>query len=268
MALKHNPSGVYIITNQVSGNIYVGSSRKMRSRFYDHRKALKAGTHHTIALQRAWNKYGPDVFTFEFALFCSAENCLFYEQTLMDNLQPKYNSARVAGSSLGIKRTPEQKARVKAAAIVRSADPAFRARLSELHKERWRQGLSGCPQLLDPATKAKSLEARRTPEVRAVLTKKARARAKKYEIRGELLSVLEACEKYGKDYRLTRQRLKYMSIEDALFRDLKSNAPANVVLYEHEGQKLNLRELAEVFGVSKTTIFRRIKAGKNYDGSN
>lgn len=56
---------IYKISNVINGKFYVGSTVDSRKRFWAHRKALRAGNHDCIHLQRAWNKYGEDCFKFE-----------------------------------------------------------------------------------------------------------------------------------------------------------------------------------------------------------
>lgn len=112
-----NRSGIYEIVNTVNGKRYIGSAKRMRYRLKDHRKHLRRQDHDNQKLQRAWNKYGAEVFRYRPLLVCSPENLLFYEQLCIDNLLPEYNICRIAKSSLGTKRTPEhcaaQSARMK-----------------------------------------------------------------------------------------------------------------------------------------------------------
>lgn len=61
--MAHNV--IYKIRNVVNGNFYVGSAFDTRTRFRQHRRLLRKGTHHCKHLQAAWNKYGEDAFKFE-----------------------------------------------------------------------------------------------------------------------------------------------------------------------------------------------------------
>lgn len=56
---------VYAIRCTASGKLYIGSTTKAKNRKAEHIRALRAGGHHSIKLQRAWNKYGEDSFCFE-----------------------------------------------------------------------------------------------------------------------------------------------------------------------------------------------------------
>lgn len=57
-------SGVYRITNTVTGKYYLGSSIEMTTRWKTHRRYLRRGNHWNILLQRSWDKHGESVFTF------------------------------------------------------------------------------------------------------------------------------------------------------------------------------------------------------------
>jgi len=57
-------TGTYKVANKLDGMAYGGSSGNIERRRREHRRDLRNGTHHCIRLQRAWNKYGKDVFGF------------------------------------------------------------------------------------------------------------------------------------------------------------------------------------------------------------
>jgi len=56
--------GIYKIENMVNGKVYIGSSKDIKQRFRQHLSDLKNNRHHSIHLQRAWNKYGESNFKF------------------------------------------------------------------------------------------------------------------------------------------------------------------------------------------------------------
>ena len=58
-------SGIYQIRNLVNGKVYVGSAVNLQHRRREHRSDLRNGNHHSIKLQRAYNKYGESSFAFE-----------------------------------------------------------------------------------------------------------------------------------------------------------------------------------------------------------
>jgi predicted GIY-YIG superfamily endonuclease len=54
-------SGIYVISNLVTGKLYVGSAVVMRRRVYEHRRLLMLGTHSNRLLQRGgFNGLMPD----------------------------------------------------------------------------------------------------------------------------------------------------------------------------------------------------------------
>jgi len=98
-------SGVYEILNTLNGHRYIGSSKNIVSRWRDHKKTLRANNHRSRYLQRAWNKYGEGLFKFSVLVCCEKEHNLLYEQMFIDKLNPSYNLEKIAGSSLGTKRS-------------------------------------------------------------------------------------------------------------------------------------------------------------------
>lgn len=105
--------GIYAIINRVNRHVYVGSTVNVAQRKQDHFKTLKAGTHSNAHLQHAYDRYGSDVFAFVvLELVEHVDHLLVREQHYIDTLNPEYNIARTAGSSLGVKRSPEFKKKI------------------------------------------------------------------------------------------------------------------------------------------------------------
>lgn len=68
-------SGIYKIINKIDGKYYIGSSHDIlgkTGRFNRHIKDLMNKKHHSIFLQRAWDKYGRE--NFEFIIIENIEN--------------------------------------------------------------------------------------------------------------------------------------------------------------------------------------------------
>lgn len=98
---------IYKIENTKNKNCYVGSTTNLSRRKKDHLRILKENKHHCKYLQRAWNKYGEDLFVFEVVEVFNydiKEDILIKEQFYIDNLKSKYNCCKTAGSQLGSKR--------------------------------------------------------------------------------------------------------------------------------------------------------------------
>lgn len=117
-------SCVYSITNSTNGKRYIGSAQDWRVRKTGHLRQLRAGNHHSVALQRAWNKHGEAAFSFSPIIVCSGKDLLFYEQRAIDgydSVRCGYNIAKVAGSPMRGRKQPE----------------SARKRISEVNKLRW-----------------------------------------------------------------------------------------------------------------------------------
>lgn len=118
--MEPNISGIYEIVSP-SGSRYVGSAKCLRKRWRVHRNDLKRDKHHCVALVRAVRKYGLDAFTFSVLERCDETRLIEREQFHIDSVpvHKRYNSAPIAGSNLGTKRSEESKARMRAAHIGR-----------------------------------------------------------------------------------------------------------------------------------------------------
>lgn len=86
--MSNNICGVYKITNIVNGKFYIGSSKDIKTRWYQHKKKLNSGTHGNYHLQNAWILYGSDNFVFEILEECSAEMQFEREQYYLNTLSP------------------------------------------------------------------------------------------------------------------------------------------------------------------------------------
>jgi hypothetical protein len=110
-----NTSGIYLITNLINGKVYVGSSVDIRKRMNAHKSHLNNNKHDNPYLQKSWNKYGSENFTFTvLEVFPDRQNLLNREQYWMDNYQSYnneigYNINPIAGSPEGRKLSDEER---------------------------------------------------------------------------------------------------------------------------------------------------------------
>ena len=134
-------SGIYRITCTVNKKFYIGSSVNLLQRWGEHRKMLRSNNHGNIHLQRAWNKYGEETFIFEVIELVLTSFLLEREQFWIDKTQAVkkgFNIAKVAGSVLGITRSPETRKKISEAKKGkpspnrgRKHTPEARAKMSE-----------------------------------------------------------------------------------------------------------------------------------------
>lgn len=117
-------SGIYEVLNAVNGKRYVGSSINLAQRWRRHRKSLRKGDHHSLKLQRAWNKYGEAAFLFQVIEYVEdKEKLIEREQNYIDGLCPQYNIMALAGSNLGHKFSIESRNRLSTARKGRKMPP-------------------------------------------------------------------------------------------------------------------------------------------------
>ena len=93
--------GIYKIINLKTKDLYIGSSIQIEKRFLRHKKDLRKNKHHSIILQRAWNKYKEESFKFEIIEECTKENLRNKEEYYLLNLKPVYNICKEAYSTSG-----------------------------------------------------------------------------------------------------------------------------------------------------------------------
>lgn len=78
--------GIYKIENLITNKIYIGSSLNIESRFLRHKNDLIKKRHKNIHLQREFDKYGSDCFTFQVLKVCSSDSLKENEQTYLDEI--------------------------------------------------------------------------------------------------------------------------------------------------------------------------------------
>jgi Straboviridae intron-associated endonuclease 1 len=130
-----NASGIYRITCTVMGRFYIGSSINLHQRKYNHFRELQRNEHHNQYLQRAWNKYGSDAFTFEVLELVLPISLTAREQYWLDKLKPfgnkGFNMTPIAGSTLGRKFSPETKEKMRLKALGRKPSEEARRNMAE-----------------------------------------------------------------------------------------------------------------------------------------
>lgn len=88
--LKNEP-GIYKVINKATGNFYVGKSKSILKRFYDHKNAIKSGKHINAKINEDVEKYGLEAFDFEVIEYCSVEQLNQKEIDYIYALLPYYN---------------------------------------------------------------------------------------------------------------------------------------------------------------------------------
>ncbi len=124
---------VYAIANKENGKVYVGSTVNLAKRWSEHWNALERGNHHSVHLQRAWNKSGAEAFELRVLEDCAPDTVVDREQYWCDSLRSwdhacGYNIRLLAATSKGIKLSAETRAKMSAAHKGRKQTPEHAAR--------------------------------------------------------------------------------------------------------------------------------------------
>ena len=98
-------SGVYKITNTVTGDFYIGSSKDVKRRWRDHKKTSVWKRYSNNQMYIDMRKYGTDKFEFEILAEVEENKLKEIEQQFFEKLKPVYNSCNAKG--LNIERWKE-----------------------------------------------------------------------------------------------------------------------------------------------------------------
>lgn len=210
-------AGVYLISNNVNGKCYVGSTVHLDQRRREHFSRLANNKHINAHLQNAYNKYGREAFDFEILETVDIDDnikdkLLKREQFWIDNLKPEYNVLLVAGSNLGYHHTEETKKKI--------SESTTGVKKSDEHAKHIREGQSG--RVLTEEHKAKLSEAakhRKSPSNHAIIS-----------IDGVIYNSLkEASEATGVKYNTIQKRLKNPNFSNYYYVKFGNQPPKDLV---------------------------------------
>lgn len=109
-------SGIYKIQSKTKPErIYIGSAVNIKHRWSQHLFDLRLNKHSSQKLQNHYNKYGENDLIFIITELCFPEFLTAREQHYINKLKPYFNICKIAGSSLGIKRSEEYKRKISEA---------------------------------------------------------------------------------------------------------------------------------------------------------
>ena len=89
--------GVYKITNTITGEFYIGSSKDVKQRWADHKWPSTWKKYSNKQLYKDMQKYGVDKFEFEILAEVEEEKLKETEQKLIETLNPIYNDRNANG---------------------------------------------------------------------------------------------------------------------------------------------------------------------------
>lgn len=111
--LKENKgkSGIYMLTNKLTNDIYIGQSGNLYIRFITYFNINYIKSKNSFVIGKAIMKYGYLNFSVTILEYCDKSNLNIREQYYFDKLNPQYNILKIAGSLRGFsfKHTEETK---------------------------------------------------------------------------------------------------------------------------------------------------------------
>lgn len=132
-------SGIYIIENGISEKVYVGSSKNLYARWSDHKSRLNSNKHPNKHLQRSWNKYGQDAFTYKVIEFIDYGSDLidresyWIERLKACDKEIGYNILK-KGNLKGFKHSEETKKKLSRLGKGKKRSKETRERISEAQR--------------------------------------------------------------------------------------------------------------------------------------
>lgn len=133
---------IYIILNKINGKFYLGSTKNLHKRKLKHFRDLKNQKHHSVYLQRSYDKYGID--NFEFIIVETCFNYLQREQELLNQIDfnNSYNISKTSSGGNLIYNHPEKDRLIKEA-TERLRNCERKPRYKE-DNSNWRGGTTFC----------------------------------------------------------------------------------------------------------------------------
>ena len=90
-------SGIYKITNAITGDFYIGSSKDVKQRWANHKCPSRWNENPNNPMYQDMQKYGVDKFVFEILEVVEPEQLKEKEQQFIEILKPTYNDYNAKG---------------------------------------------------------------------------------------------------------------------------------------------------------------------------
>ena len=142
-------SGIYKITNTITGDFYIGSSKNVKERWRNHKKPSTWKRCPNNQMYQDMKKYGVENFAFEVLAEVEADSLKEKEQKFIETLKPTYNSNRANGWN--IERLKEAQKKYNKSDKGKEAQKKYESQLccyngqtltlNALSNRFWRQGI-------------------------------------------------------------------------------------------------------------------------------
>lgn len=112
-------SGIYMWTNKITKEIYIGKSINLSNRFSEYFSDSYIKSKDNLTINKALKKYGYSNFSVSILEYCDKSDLLTREKFYIHKLNPQYNKSntKIAGSSLKSEHSEISKARIRKKAV-------------------------------------------------------------------------------------------------------------------------------------------------------
>ena len=101
--------GIYKITNTITGDFYIGSSKNVKNRWRDHKCKSTWKNHPNNPMYLDMQKYGVDKFEFQVLEVVEPEKLKVTEQKFIETLKPTYNNYNANGLDIERRKKSNKK---------------------------------------------------------------------------------------------------------------------------------------------------------------
>src|SRR6266481_5077210 len=105
-------SGIYMFTNKITKEIYIGQSSDLSNRFKNYFNLSYIKSKASLRISRALINYGYPKFSISILEYCDKSDLSTRENFYFYKINPQYNILKKAGSSLNSKHSEIPKARI------------------------------------------------------------------------------------------------------------------------------------------------------------
>ena len=102
-------SGIYKITNTVTGDFYIGSSKNVKQRWTFHKCPSSWKRYSNSQMYLDMKKYGIDKFEFQVIEEAEPEELKVAEQQFIEKLKPTYNQMNASGWDIERRKESQKK---------------------------------------------------------------------------------------------------------------------------------------------------------------
>ena len=104
-----NISGIYKITNTITNDFYIGSSKNMKQRWAVHKCKSSWNKQPNNPMYQDMQKYGVDKFAFEILAEVEEDKLKEAEQQFIETLKPTYNNYNAKGLNIERQKKTQKK---------------------------------------------------------------------------------------------------------------------------------------------------------------